>query len=151
MRLCLKIALLLFISLTGKAQYQQLESLWQQLKNAPNDTASIALYSEIGTYYDDVNVDSSVYYNEAGIAIARQLKLKLNEAELLMNMSFPLAKMGNYPKTLKDVPATSEISDSLAKELKKQGFKFLGSTVMYAHMQATGMVNDHIMECWTRK
>jgi DNA-3-methyladenine glycosylase I len=57
----------------------------------------------------------------------------------------------NQPKTLKDVPATTPISDALSKDLKKRGFKFVGSTVMYAHMQATGMVNDHIMECFTRK
>ncbi|WP_297869509.1 DNA-3-methyladenine glycosylase I [uncultured Flavobacterium sp.] len=57
----------------------------------------------------------------------------------------------NQPQTLKDVPATTPISDALSKDLKKRGFKFVGSTVMYAHMQATGMVNDHIMECFTRK
>jgi DNA-3-methyladenine glycosylase I len=57
----------------------------------------------------------------------------------------------NQPKTLKDVPATTPISDALSKDLKKRGFKFVGSTVVYAHMQATGMVNDHIMECFTRK
>lgn len=51
---------------------------------------------------------------------------------------------------LKEVPATTEISDQLAKDLKKRGFKFLGSTVVYAHMQATGMVNDHVMDCWVR-
>lgn len=48
---------------------------------------------------------------------------------------------------IKEVPATTEISDALAKDLKKRGFKFLGSTVIYAHMQATGMVNDHITSC----
>ena len=53
----------------------------------------------------------------------------------------------NYPKTLKDVPATTEISNALAKDLKKKGFKFMGSTVVYAHMQATGMVNDHLTDC----
>ncbi|ESU28942.1 DNA-3-methyladenine glycosylase I [Flavobacterium limnosediminis JC2902] len=57
----------------------------------------------------------------------------------------------NKPLTLKDVPATSEISDALSKDLKKRGFKFVGSTVVYAHMQATGMVNDHVEDCWTRK
>ena len=56
----------------------------------------------------------------------------------------------NNPQTLKDVPATSEISDQLAKDLKKRGFKFLGSTVMYAHMQATGMVDDHVEDCHCR-
>lgn len=57
----------------------------------------------------------------------------------------------NKPKTLKDVPATTLLSDAISKDLKKRGFKFVGSTVVYAHMQATGMVNDHIESCWTRK
>ena len=54
----------------------------------------------------------------------------------------------NQLKTLKEVPATTEISDALAKDLKKRGFKFMGSTVVYAHMQATGMVNDHVIDCF---
>ena len=56
----------------------------------------------------------------------------------------------NNPKTLKEVQATTEISDKLSKDLKKRGFKFVGSTVVYAHMQATGMVNDHVEDCWVR-
>lgn len=48
----------------------------------------------------------------------------------------------------KQAPATTPISDSLSKDLKKRGFKFVGSTVMYAHMQATGMVNDHEITCF---
>lgn len=56
----------------------------------------------------------------------------------------------NKPKTLKEVPATTPLSDALSKDLKKRGFKFVGSTVVYAHMQATGMVNDHIADCFTR-
>ena len=56
----------------------------------------------------------------------------------------------NKPTTLKEVPATNEISDALSKDLKKRGFKFVGSTVVYAHMQATGMVNDHVEDCWRR-
>jgi DNA-3-methyladenine glycosylase I len=56
----------------------------------------------------------------------------------------------NNPKTLKDVPATTPLSDAISKDLKKRGFKFVGSTVIYAHMQATGMVNDHVEDCWKR-
>ena len=56
----------------------------------------------------------------------------------------------NQPNTLKEVPATTEISDKLAKDLKKRGFKFMGSTVVYAHMQATGMVNDHVNDCFKK-
>jgi len=57
----------------------------------------------------------------------------------------------NHFKTLKEIPATTEISDRLSKDLKKRGFKFLGSTVVYAHMQATGMVNDHLLDCHVRR
>ena len=47
-----------------------------------------------------------------------------------------------------DVPATSAISDAISTDLKKRGFKFVGSTIMYAFMQATGMVNDHLVSCF---
>ncbi|WP_405200321.1 DNA-3-methyladenine glycosylase I [Christiangramia sp. LLG6405-1] len=53
-------------------------------------------------------------------------------------------KVTNY----KEAPATTAISDQLSKDLKKRGFKFTGSTVIYAHMQATGMVNDHEIDCF---
>ncbi len=46
-----------------------------------------------------------------------------------------------------DVPATSPVSDALSKDMKKRGFKFVGSLIMYAHMQATGLVNDHLVDC----
>ncbi len=49
---------------------------------------------------------------------------------------------------IRQIPATSPLSDTAAKELKRLGFKFLGSTVLYAHMQATGMVNDHLVSCF---
>ena len=54
----------------------------------------------------------------------------------------------NSPKSMKEVPATSPESDSLSKDLKKRGFKFVGSTIMYAHMQACGLVNDHTVDCF---
>jgi DNA-3-methyladenine glycosylase I len=50
-----------------------------------------------------------------------------------------------------DVPATTAISDAMSKDLKKRGFKFVGSTIMYAHMQATGLVNDHVVGCFRHK
>ena len=50
-----------------------------------------------------------------------------------------------------DVPATTPESDSLSKDLKKRGFRFVGSTIIYAHMQATGMVNDHVTSCFRYK
>jgi DNA-3-methyladenine glycosylase I len=56
----------------------------------------------------------------------------------------------NNRKSLKDVPATTALSDEISKDLKKRGLKFVGSTVVYAYMQATGMVNDHIEVCWRK-
>lgn len=50
-----------------------------------------------------------------------------------------------------DIPATSPQSDDLSKDLKKRGFKFVGSTIIYAHMQATGLVNDHVVGCFRYK
>ncbi|MCA9267915.1 MAG: DNA-3-methyladenine glycosylase I [Planctomycetales bacterium] len=54
-------------------------------------------------------------------------------------------------KTMQDIPATSPESDALSKDLKRRGFKFVGSTIVYAHMQATGMVNDHLERCFRRR
>ncbi len=54
----------------------------------------------------------------------------------------------NKFKDTSQIPATSPVSDMISKELKQRGFKFIGSTIMYAHMQATGMVNDHLVSCF---
>ncbi|MCP4393006.1 MAG: DNA-3-methyladenine glycosylase I [Alphaproteobacteria bacterium] len=54
----------------------------------------------------------------------------------------------NHPETFEDVPITTPESDALSKDLKKRGMSFVGSTIMYAYMQAVGMVNDHVKECW---
>jgi DNA-3-methyladenine glycosylase I len=53
--------------------------------------------------------------------------------------------------TLRDYPATSPESDALSKDLKQRGFRFVGSTICYAHMQATGMINDHALNCFRRQ
>ncbi|MCA0426987.1 MAG: DNA-3-methyladenine glycosylase I [Bacteroidetes bacterium] len=57
----------------------------------------------------------------------------------------------NQPATSIDIPATSPESDAMSKALKKRGFTFVGSTICYAYMQAAGMVNDHVMDCFCRK
>lgn len=54
----------------------------------------------------------------------------------------------NHWKSLKEVPATTPQSDLLSKDLQKRGFKFVGSTIVYAHMQACGLVNDHTTDCF---
>jgi DNA-3-methyladenine glycosylase I len=57
----------------------------------------------------------------------------------------------NRVQRMKDLPATSKESDALSKDLKQRGFKFVGSTIVYAHMQAVGMVNDHLVTCFRHR
>lgn len=57
----------------------------------------------------------------------------------------------NRRRSMKEIPATTPVSDELSKDLKRRGFTFVGSTIMYAHMQATGMVNDHTTDCFRHK
>jgi DNA-3-methyladenine glycosylase I len=56
--------------------------------------------------------------------------------------------MTNHRTSMSEVPATTKESDALSKDLKKRGFKFVGSTIMYAYMQACGLVNDHTTDCF---
>jgi DNA-3-methyladenine glycosylase I len=95
--------------------------------------------------------------------IRNELKIRaaINNARKFMEIQAEYGSFSNYIwdfvdgnpiqnewKALSQVPATTTISDRLAKELKQRGFKFLGSTILYAHMQATGLVNDHLIGCW---
>ena len=90
----------------------------------------------------------------------KKIESAINNAQRFMEIQKEFGSFSNYIwrfvdgksivnqfKTLKDVPATTPISDALAKDMKKRGFKFLGSTILYAHMQATGLVNDHLLDC----
>lgn len=118
-------------------------------------------YQKIAQYSED-KVEELI--QNAGI-IRNRLKIlaTINNAQKFMEVQKEFGSFSKYiwgfvnhqpiinrPKTLKEVPATTEISDALAKDLKKRGFKFMGSTVVYAHMQATGMVNDHVEDCFVK-
>jgi DNA-3-methyladenine glycosylase I len=61
------------------------------------------------------------------------------------------AQIGNTWRSQKEVPAKTELSDRISKDLAKRGFKFVGSTIVYAYMQATGMVNDHCIDCFRHR
>lgn len=119
-------------------------------------------YKEIARYRED-KVESLM--QDAGI-IRNRLKIlaTINNAQRFMDIQKEFGSFSafiwnyvdgkpliNRPTTLKHVPATTPLSDQIAKDLKKRGFKFLGSTVIYAHMQATGMVDDHMADCWVVK
>jgi len=95
-------------------------------------------------------------------------KLKVNSAvtnaQLFMNLQQEFGSFSNYIwafidgkpitntfKNHKDIPANTPLSDAISKDLKKRGFKFVGTTVVYAYMQAVGMVNDHVTDCFRYK
>ena len=60
-------------------------------------------------------------------------------------------QVANHYKSMNEIPATTSLSDTITKDMKQRGFQFLGSTILYAHMQATGLVNDHIVDCFRHK
>lgn len=116
-------------------------------------------YKKIATY-DQKNIDELV--NNAGI-IRNKLKIKasISNAQAFMDLQKEFGSFSNYiwgftegtqiinqVKDYKLAPPTTELSDAISKDLKKRGFKFVGSTVMYAYMQAVGMVNDHEIDCF---
>ena len=57
----------------------------------------------------------------------------------------------NNWKSLDEIPASTPLSDTISKDMKKRGFKFFGTTICYAHLQAVGYVNDHLVDCWCKK
>lgn len=116
-------------------------------------------YRKIAQYKQD-KIDSLL--QDAGI-IRNKLKIHatITNAQMFMKIQEEFGSFSNFIwgfvdgepiknklKHYKEAPATTAISDALSKDLKKRGFKFVGSTVMYAHMQATGMVNDHEVGCF---
>ncbi|PQB07968.1 DNA-3-methyladenine glycosylase [Polaribacter filamentus] len=116
-------------------------------------------YNKIATYpeskYESLLLDAGIIRNKLKIRSA------IINAQLFMDVqqefgsfsAFIWSYVDNEPiinkvKERKDAPATTPLSDKISKDLKKRGFKFVGSTVMYAYMQAVGLVNDHTMDCF---
>lgn len=121
--------------------------------------------------FDGLDPDKMAFYDEEKILelldnpgiVRNKLKVRaaVTNAQAYLNMrdegvdfsEFLWSFVGGTPivnqyKNIEDVPATSSESDAMSKALKKQGFKFVGSTICYAFMQAVGMVNDHTTDCF---
>jgi len=112
------------------------------------------------TSYNQKKIDSLL--QDAGI-IRNKLKVNatITNAQAFMKIQNEFGSFSDYIwqftggkpiknaiSNYKDAPANTELSDTISKDLKNRGFKFVGSTVVYAHMQATGMVNDHEVSCF---
>jgi DNA-3-methyladenine glycosylase I len=133
------------------------------LKKRENFRKAFANFDyKVVAVFDDSEIEQLL--NNEGI-VRNKLKIKatISNAIAFMKVQDEFGSFSNYiwgftngkpiennRKLMKEVPATTPLSDEISKDLKKRGFKFVGSTVVYAHMQATGMVNDHVEECWTR-
>ncbi len=118
-------------------------------------------YKKVGLYDEDKIQELLL---DAGI-IRNQLKIRaaVSNATAFMKVQQEFGSFSNYIwkftdgkpivnklRNLSEIQATTPLSDTISKDLKKRGFKFVGSTVVYAHMQATGMVDDHVEDCWKR-
>lgn len=120
------------------------------------DYKKIAKYPE--SKYNSLMQDTGIIRNKLKIRAA------ISNAQSFMNIQKEFGSFSKYIwafvdgkpivntfKTKEEVPAKTALSDKISKDLKKRGFKFVGSTTIYAHMQATGMVNDHTIDCFRHK
>lgn len=117
------------------------------------DPQKVANYTE--EKIQELIVDKSIIRNQ------QKIRACVNNAQRFLEIQ---SEFGSFDKyiwafvnytpiqntyaSVKELPAKTELSDTISADLKKRGFKFVGSTVIYAHMQATGMVNDHIVDCF---
>ena len=146
MKLLLKILLLLLLPALGKAQTRrQIDSTYLILQQAANDTVRMAAYSMLGGLYDDISVDSGLYYCNKGIAIAEKLDLQLNKAEMLAFMGWPLMKTGNYPEALKVInqglkiaedPSNEKNTWNLQKGQTPQKYRLIVIGILYSALES---------------
>lgn len=119
------------------------------------DYQKIAIYNELKV--EDLLKDSGIIRNQL------KVRATITNAIAFMEVQKEFGSFSTYiwhftdgkpiinqPQTMKDITSTTPLSDAISKDLKKRGFKFVGSTVVYAFMQATGMVDDHVADCWKR-
>jgi len=117
------------------------------------DYKKIARYSE--NKYNNLLQNAGIIRNKL------KIRATISNAQAFLEVQKEFGSFSNYiwgftngkpiknnHKSLTEVPATTELSDTISKDLKKRGFKFVGPTVIYAHLQATGMVNDHVQDCF---
>ena len=134
--------------LSKRARYVEVFDEFEPRKVARYGEAKIAeLLDDAGIVRNRLKVESAVTNAKAFLAI---------QQEFGTFSDYIWGFVGGKPIQTKlkkdgDVPATSPESDAFSKDLKKRGFRFVGSTIIYAHMQATGMVNDHVVGCFRHR
>lgn len=93
-------------------------------------------------------IQSAISNARLFIEIQKEFGSFFNYLRYFFHSDFPVV---NHPATMADIPVTSPESDAISKDMKRRGFKFFGSTICYAHLQATGFVDDHIDGCYCKR
>ncbi len=113
--------------------------------------------------YDEIKVDE-LLQNKGIIRNRLKVEAAITNAKIFIKVQDEFETFNNYIwsyvnnkpihnslRNLKDIPSTTQLSDKISKDLKKRGFKFVGSTIIYAYLQAIGIVNDHLTYCFRYK
>ena len=117
MKLFIKLSMLLLLPFFASSQSQQkLDSLYIALSNAANDSIRMETYQELHWYYEEVNRDSALFYNDKALLIAKQLKLRLHEADILDGKAYVLMHLGNYPTSLETFLLALKIAEDPSTE-----------------------------------
>jgi len=136
-------------------------SWWTILKKRENYRKAFDNFEaeKIAKYTDEkINL---LMENKGIVRNRRKIESVINNAKLFLEIQKKYGSFSNYIwsfvdntpiinswKSIEEVPSSNELSDKMSRELKKYGFKFVGSTICYSFMQAVGMVNDHVTECF---
>jgi len=134
--------------LKKRAHYKKVFDRFNVKKIAKYDKRKInSLLNDPGIIRNRLKVESTVTNAKSFLKIQKEFgSFSQYQWEFVGGKSIQ-----NKWKSLKDLPAKTVESDALSKDLKKRGFKFIGPTIIYAHMQAIGMVNDHTVDCFRHK
>ncbi len=121
--------------------------------------------------YDNFDAEKVARYNEERIELMlsdpgiirnrKKIESSINNAQRFLEIQREFGSFCNYlwdfvndkqvinhPANFSEVPPNTPLSDTISKDMKRRGFKFMGSTIIYAHLQATGLVNDHLITCF---
>lgn len=118
---------------------------------------------ELVAQYSEQKIEE-LLKNEGIIRNRRKIEASINNAKMFLKIQNEFGSFDNYIwafvdykpvinkwENISNLPANTELSDKVSKDLKKRGFKFLGSTIVYSHLQAIGIINDHVLNCFRHK
>ncbi len=131
--------------LNKRENYRQVFADFNPVKVAQfDDTKVEELMQDVGIIRNRLKIKAAI--NNAKLFLATQAEFGSFDSYIWQFTNGEVIQ-GNWC-TLSEIPITSALSDTVAKDLKKRGFKFVGSTTIYAHLQAIGVINDHLVSCW---